>query len=103
MGANFLGAVQCIRGGRRGTSALRRRERCPFSSLRCRDVQRLGSGGERGQGGPGGEENGDDGEGDTAMVIGAEVDDHFAENPLLPLFFYFSVLIQYPEAFPGFI
>jgi len=66
-------------------------------------VQRLGSEGERGQGGPGGEENGDDGEGDTAMVVGAEVVDHFAENPLLPLFFYFSVLFQYPEAFPGFI
>ena len=65
-------------------------------------MPRLGSEGERGQGGPGGEENGGDGEGDTAMVIGAEVDDHFAENPLLPLFFYFSVLFQYPEAFPGF-
>ena len=59
--------------------------------------------GVRGQGGPGERGNGEHGRGDTAMVVGAEVDDHFAENPLLPLFFYFSVLFQYPEAFPGFI
>ena len=43
------------------------------------------------QGGPGGEANGDEGGGDTAMVVGAGVDDLFAENPLLLLFLYFSV------------
>ena len=58
-------------------------------------VQRVEGEGERGQGGPGGEENGDVGEGDTAMVIGAEVDDHFAENPLLPLFFYSTLFMLF--------
>ena len=62
-------------------------------------MQRVEGEGERGQGGPGGEENGDDGEGDTAMVVGAEVDDHFAENPLLPLFFYFFSFISISRSF----
>jgi hypothetical protein len=35
-------------------------------------VQRRRSEGERGQGGPGGEENGDDGGGDTATASGLE-------------------------------
>ena len=74
-----------------------------FLPCGCREVQGCRGEGERGQGGPGGEENGVDGEGDTATVVGSEVDDLFAENPFLPLFFYFSVLFQYPEAFPGFI
>ena len=54
-------------------------------------VQRAQRHGERCRGGPGGEENGDEGGGDTAMVVGAGVDDLFAENPLLLLFLYFSV------------
>ena len=59
-----------------------------FSSLRCRE--RRGTASAAG-GGPGGEENGDEGRGDTAMVVGAGVDDLFAENPLLLLFLYFAV------------
>ena len=46
-----------------------------------------GRGGAR-PGGPGERGNGECGRGDTAMVVGAEVDDPFAESPLLLLFFY---------------
>ena len=41
-----------------------------FLPCGCREVQGCRGEGERGQGGPGGEENGDDGEGDTAMTSG---------------------------------
>ena len=54
-------------------------------------LQRHGSEGERGQGGPGEHGNGEQRHGDTAMVVGVEVDDTFAESPLLLLFFYFPV------------
>ena len=42
-------------------------------------------------GGPGERGNGEQRHGDTAMVVGVEVDDIFAESPLLLLFFYFPV------------
>ena len=62
--------------------------RAPIFLLWAQRRQRLG---ERCRGGPGGEENGEQRHGDTAMVVGVEVDDTFAESPLLLLFFYFPV------------
>ena len=53
-------------------------------------------------GGPGEPGNGEHGRGDTAMVVGAEVDDGFAEIPLLLLFFLFSSFFLNPEGFLGF-
>ena len=53
-------------------------------------------------GGPGERGNGEHGRGDTAMVVGVEDDDIFAENPLLLLFFLFSSFFLNPEAFLGF-
>ena len=43
-----------------------------FLPCGCREVQGCRGEGERGQGGPGGEENGDDGGGDTATASGLE-------------------------------
>ena len=54
-------------------------------------------------GGPGERGNGEHSHGDTAMVVWVEVDDDFAENPLLLLFFLFSSFFLNPEAFLGFI
>ena len=62
-------------------------------------LQRHGSEGERGQGGLGSAENGKHGRGDTAMVVGVEVDDTFAESPLLLLFFYFPVFFKIQKLF----
>ena len=69
-----------------------------FLPCGCREVQGCRGEGERGQGGPGGEENGVDGEGDTATVVGSEVDDLFAKTSLAPLlcsFSFFFLLITF--------
>jgi hypothetical protein len=67
-----------------------------FLPLRCREVQRYRSEGERGQGGPGGEENGDDGGGDTATASGLRSMTFLQKTPssLFSFIFQFYFNIQ---------